>query len=282
MNADLPAIPARQSSAHKGDFGRVLLIGGSRGMAGSIALSGIAALRTGSGLVSLAVPDRCLETVASFHPALMTIGLADDDQGRFAISAAASLPSIGSPADAIAVGPGMTRCVGSLAIVQRVIEMSPIPRVFDADALNLMAEHQLLASIDHPCLSNVVLTPHPGELHRLTGVSPQDRDGQIAAAVQLSSRTGAVVVVKGGPTVVVWNNDQWTNDTGNPGMATAGSGDVLTGMIASLMGQGLTSWDAARLGVHQHGAAGDRAAGRIGMASITALDIANDIRMTPA
>jgi ADP-dependent NAD(P)H-hydrate dehydratase len=282
MNADLPNIPPRHSMAHKGDFGRVLLIGGSRGMAGSIALSGIAALRTGSGLVSVAVPDRCLETVASFHPALMTIGLSDDGHGRFAISAAADLASILGSADALAVGPGMTRCVGSLAIVQRIVETFSVPRVFDADALNLMAEHQLLASIDQPRLSNVVLTPHPGELQRLTGVSPQDRDAQIDAAADLSKRTGAVVVVKGGPTVVVRGDERWVNDTGNPGMATAGSGDVLTGMIASLMGQGLTSWDAARLGVHQHGAAGDRAASRIGRAALTALDIADDIRISPA
>ena len=265
----------RQSDAHKGDFGRVLLVGGSRGMAGSIALSGVAALRTGSGLVSVACPDRCLETVASIHPALMTIPLADQPEGRFAPEAVSGLFEIVSPPDAIGIGPGMTTGEGSVELVKHLISDGCTPRVFDADALNIIAKHDLAATT----AGDTVWTPHPGELQRLTGVPATDRDAQIGAAAALARRTGAVVVVKGGPTVVVDGNSRHTNDTGNPGMATAGSGDVLTGIIASLLGQGLPPWDAAVVGVRIHGTAGDDAADRLGQPAVTALDIADAIRL---
>ena len=264
----------RRVDAHKGDFGRVLLVGGSRGMAGSIALSGVAALRTGSGLVSIVCPDRCLETVASFHPALMTIPLADDPKGRFASGAVRNFNDVEPRADAIGVGPGMTTAEGSVELVKRLISERRTPRVFDADALNIIAKHDLATAT----AGDTVWTPHPGELQRLTGVPVTDRDAQIGAAAALARRTGAVVVVKGGPTVVVDGNSRHTNDTGNPGMATAGSGDVLTGIIASLLGQGLSPWDAAVTGVRLHGTAGDAAADRLGQPAVTAVDIADAIR----
>ncbi|QDT02521.1 ATP-dependent (S)-NAD(P)H-hydrate dehydratase [Rubripirellula lacrimiformis] len=276
MNAPpLPPVhlPARNSDAHKGNFGRVMLVGGSRGMSGSIALSSMAALKTGSGLVTAAVPDRCLETVASFHPCMMVVPLADDAQGRFATEAALALPAKLKPLDAIACGPGMTMAAGSVRIVERLLQTTALPRVLDADAINV------LALMDWPAPENVqssgrlVLTPHPGELHRLTGVPPSDREQQISIAQILAERTGAVIVVKGGPTVVVSGDQRWTNTTGNPGMATGGSGDVLTGVITSLLGQKMDPWDATRLGVWVHGRAGDLAAAQHGEAGMTALDI---------
>ncbi len=270
-------LPTRASDAHKGDFGRVLLIGGSRGMAGSIALSSMAALKTGSGLVSTAIPDRCLETVAGFHPGIMTIPLADTEYGQFSLSA--TLPSIDS-FDAVGVGPGMRTGPGSLRIVESLLEKNDRPRVMDADAINLLSEHQLL---DSPALprdqSTLVLTPHPGELARLTGVPAGDRAGQLAAAESLVEKHGMTIVVKGGPTVVVGRATDGrgavrsVNNTGNPGMASAGSGDVLTGIVTSLLGQRLSPWDAARLGVFIHGLAGDTAAVNHSQPAMTCVEL---------
>ena len=270
-------LPPRASDAHKGTFGKVLLVGGSRGMSGSIALSAIAALRTGSGLVTAAVPDRCVETVAAFHPGVMTLPLANDSKGCFRIDAATGLSSLVKKFDAIGCGPGMTAQPGSLRIVERLLQEN-VPRVLDADAINCLAQ------IGWPhagVLSPFVLTPHPGEFQRISGVVASDRLAQIDAAKGLADRTGAVIVLKGGPTVVVGPAEttdgqiQWTNTTGNVGMATAGSGDVLTGVITSLLGQGLSIWNAARLGVWIHGTAGDIAADQVGQIGMTSVEIAD-------
>lgn len=284
-------LPSRQSDGHKGNYGRCLLVGGSRGMAGSIALSAIAALRTGSGLVTAAVPDACLETVAAFHPCLMTVGLADHD-GAFADGAVTELvellrtddSAIGNRYDAVGCGPGMGDGPGSVRIVRRLLQRRSLRRVFDADALNVMAAHRLWEDCEPDGGdTSVVLTPHPGELQRLTSVSPSDREGQIAAAQELAGKTGFVIVVKGGPSVVVDGEHRHENDTGNPGMATAGSGDVLTGVITSLLGQPgpngspLSVFDAARLGVWVHGAAGDAVAERLGQPGMMATDLIDRI-----
>ncbi|TWU59475.1 ATP-dependent (S)-NAD(P)H-hydrate dehydratase [Rubripirellula tenax] len=253
-----------------------MMIGGSRGMSGSISLAALAALKTGSGLVTAAVPDRCLETVAAFHPCVMTIALPDDEYGAFAVDAPSRLSNALAKFDAVGAGPGMTTGPGSVRIVERLLALTSIPRVLDADAINVMAE--LDWATTHPDqVGPLVLTPHPGELHRLVGVAPKDRELQIVASETLANRTGAVIVVKGGPTVVVGPDGRYTNTTGNPGMATGGSGDVLTGVIASLLGQGLSPWDAARLGVWIHGRAGDLAATQYGQASMTALEIVHSL-----
>ncbi|TWU42169.1 NAD(P)H-hydrate dehydratase [Novipirellula artificiosorum] len=271
MTPPLP-FPPRDSGAHKGDFGRVLLIGGSRGMAGSISLSAIAALHSGSGLVSVAVPDRCLETVASFHPCLMTIPLKDDARGQFCSAAICELTERIGPFDAIGCGPGMTVCEGAMEIVKLLLRQRNCKRVLDADAINCLAKMQW-ATAPASDAGPLVLTPHGGELQRLTGVNAKDREAQVDAAQSLAAHHGVTIVVKGGPTVVVDGDRRWTNDTGNPGMATGGTGDVLTGTITSLLGQGMTPWDAARLGVWLHGAAGDAAAKRQGQTGMTALDL---------
>jgi ADP-dependent NAD(P)H-hydrate dehydratase len=265
------SLSVRPSDAHKGNFGRTLLVGGSRGMCGSIALSSIASLRCGAGLVTAAVPDRCLETVASFDPCIMTIPLPDDGAGCFSIDAAAALAGKVAGAAAIGCGPGMTTGPGPIAIVERLLALRSVPRVLDADAINVLAVLDLDES--EPEFGPLVLTPHPGELERLTGASSSARDAQISAAKAFAERTGAVMVVKGGPTVVVSREHVWTNSTGNPGMATAGSGDVLTGVITSLLGQRLSTWEAACLGVWVHGLAGDIASDKYGQAGMTASEI---------
>ncbi len=287
-------LPRRAPDAHKGAFGRVLLVGGSRGMAGSVALSAHAALRAGAGLVSAAVPDRCLETVAAFHPCVMTVPLADDGTGRFDAAAADELANRLDGTTALGCGPGMTTAPGAFAVVRRLLESDNTPLVVDADGINVMAKlgwpgdasrRPGDASLRPGDPSRrpgtprrfLVLTPHPGELSRLVGVDPSDRESQIEAAQELAGRSGAVIVVKGGPTVIVDGNDRWTNPTGNPGMATAGSGDVLTGVITSLCAQGLSATDAARLGVWVHGRAGDLVASRIGPAGMIASDLIDGV-----
>ncbi len=251
-------------------------------MTGSIAMSSLAALRVGAGLVTAAVPDRCLETVAAYHPCVMTRPFSDDGQGRFSLDAAEEVASFIAGATAIAAGPGMTVEPGSLRIVERLLGLRSIPRVLDADALNALPELGWPAfdgkETASPQLSSdhgpLVLTPHPGEFERLSGVSSRDRRAQIEAAQQMAEQTGVVVVLKGGPTVVSAPQQEiWTNDTGNPGMATAGSGDVLTGVIGSLLGQGLSPWDAARLGVWVHGLAGDLASVHRSQPGLVAADI---------
>ncbi|OYP35778.1 NAD(P)H-hydrate dehydratase [Rhodopirellula sp. MGV] len=265
----VPNWPNRETDAHKGNFGKVLLVGASRGMAGSIALSSIAALTTGSGLVSTAIPDRCLETVAGFHPGIMTIPVQETPDGCFGEEASLDWESY----DCVGCGPGMRTGKGAAGLVERLLRCTDKPRVFDADAINLLAKHRWL---DDPALprdqESLVLTPHPGELSRLTGVSPKDRDGQIEAAKRLSERHGLTMIVKGGPTCVV-SAETYVNTTGNPGMATAGSGDVLTGIVTSLLGQGLTPFDAATLGVFLHGLAGDFAAEQRSQPAVTCLEI---------
>ncbi|EMI27635.1 NAD(P)H-hydrate dehydratase [Rhodopirellula europaea] len=271
-------IPHREASAHKGNFGRVLLIGGSRGMAGSIALSSIAALHTGSGLVAAAVPDCILDCVAGFHPALMTIGLRDDGE-KLADFAWQSLEDRLSAQAAIGCGPGMTTGSGGATIVEGLLAKKDLPLVLDADALNIIAQNKWFldgrferGEDDAAC----VLTPHPGELQRLTGAPAKDVDAQVDAAAELACRLGLTIVVKGGPSHVAYQSGNgakqvWQNTTGNPGMATAGCGDVLTGIVTSLVGQGLSGPDAARLGVWIHGRCGDEAAARFSHAGMTSL-----------
>lgn len=255
-----------------------MLVGGSRGMAGSISLSSIAALHTGSGLVSSAVPDRILETVAGFHPALMTTALPCLD-GHFATEAWDKLRDSVARQDAIGVGPGMGGGEGSVVIVEELLRQRRTSRVMDADALNIISKERFFdddafaRSVDD---SPLVLTPHPGELARLAGVDAKDERAQLAAAQKLAERLRITIVVKGGPTHVVDGTSQdqphrvYVNSTGNPGMGTAGCGDVLTGVITSLLGQGLSGWDAARLGVWIHGRAGDVTAASISQAGMTA------------
>jgi NAD(P)H-hydrate epimerase len=275
-------IAPRATDAHKGDFGRVVLIGGSRGMSGAIALSGMAALTCGSGLVTVAVPDRCLESVAAFHPGLMTWPLADDGNGQFGIQANIELHNISNRFDAIGCGPGMRTDRGSIRIVESLLALRASHGrsfrgiVLDADAINILAVLNWAQSAT-PSSVPLILTPHPGELQRLCDVSPVDRLAQIEAAQLLAKATQSVIVVKGGPTVVVSATERWTNITGNPGMATPGAGDVLTGVLVSLLGQAMTPWDAARLGVWIHGYAGDCAAQRVGQSAVTCTELISDL-----
>lgn len=307
----LPRLAPRRSDGHKGDYGRALLIGGSRGMSGAIALAGMSALRAGAGLVRLAVPDPCLETVAAFEPSYMTTALSSDSEGRIAAEAIDDLRPLVTQATCVACGPGLGRSAQLTALVRMLYRSVTQPLVVDADALNaLAADGQGLA--DHA--GQRILTPHPGEFRRLagSGLSTGHASGDVAAlsasalsaspmkttlrdaaaiasaessaaessatemadaAIEIARRDSLVIVLKGHRTLVTDGLRAYRNTTGNPGMATGGSGDVLTGLITALVCQSLAPWDAARLGVYLHGLAGDLASRRFGQVSLIASDL---------
>jgi NAD(P)H-hydrate epimerase len=266
----LPQLPRRWADSHKGDYGRALLVGGSRGMSGAIALAGKATLRGGAGLVTLAVPRAVQDVVAAFEPSYMTRGLADAD-GRLAAAAADEVIELSQKATAVALGPGLGRSAALTDLVARLYLEIERPMAVDADALFALAEKAKALQPGGPR----VITPHPGEFARLTG-QPYDaaRRAEAAAALaQCDSTNKTVVVLKGDHTVVTDGAQVCINQTGNPGMATGGTGDVLTGVITALLCQGLTPFDAARLGVHVHGKAGDLAAQELGQVSLIASDL---------
>jgi ADP-dependent NAD(P)H-hydrate dehydratase len=263
----LPRLPVRDPNSHKGDYGRALLIGGSRGMSGAIALAGRATLRSGAGLVTLAVPRCVQDIVAAMEPSYMTHAL-PDDEGHIIASSADDLLALTDGATAVALGPGLGRSPSMVSFAERLVREVTQPMVVDADALVALAERPAaLAAARGPR----ILTPHPGEFARLTG-KPYDEKDRTNAAAALAS-DNVIVVLKGYHTVVTDGTRFSLNQTGNPGMATGGSGDVLTGVITGLLCQGLSPFDAARLGTHIHGLAGDLAAADLGQVSLIASDL---------
>jgi ADP-dependent NAD(P)H-hydrate dehydratase len=270
-NTPLPTLRPREAENHKGDFGRALLVGGSRGMSGAISLSGQAALRSGAGLATLAVPGSVLDVVASIEPSYMTIALAQDD-GHIAQAATETIIGLARDATAVALGPGLGRQPSLIDVVMDLYREIDKPMVVDADALFALAERK--AALANPGGPRI-LTPHPGEFARLVGSLPEGTQ-RAPAAAELARRDAAgktIVVLKGHHTVVTDGMRFSVNQTGNPGMATGGSGDVLTGIITALLCQGLEPFDAARLGVHVHGLAGDLAAEELGQVSMIASDL---------
>jgi NAD(P)H-hydrate epimerase len=276
----LPQLPPRRPDSHKGDYGRALLVGGSRGMAGAIALAGQATLRSGAGLVTLAVPRSIQDIVASFSACYMTQGL-DEADGQVTKQATGNVLNAETNATAIAIGPGLGRSAGAIEFANYLYQIGDRPKVFDADALFALAQNP--PALNKPGGARI-LTPHPGEFARLTGKRYDDsRRIESAAEFVRNIAEGAsavgkasseiVLVLKGHQTVITGGNRCCTNHTGNPGMATGGSGDVLTGVITGLLCQGLAPFDAARLGVHIHGLAGDLAAAELGQVSLIASDL---------
>ncbi len=267
----------------------VLGIGGSRGMSGAIAMTGRAALAAGAGLVRLAIPDPVLETVASYAPELMCLPLEADRKGRIALDA---LPRILRHLDrvsTVAIGPGLSQSLGLHALVARLYAQLPMPMVIDADAINALS----VRGIPEKPGGMRILTPHPGEFARL---APGPVESQEKRAVDFAAAHGVLLVLKGHRTLITDGRKAVHNVTGNPGMATGGSGDVLTGVLAGVLAQcpgqclgqcpgqrqrpelssgqhpgiGLDPFEAVRIGVHWHGLAGDLAAKQLGEESLTA------------
>lgn len=288
----IPTLPPRQRTAHKGDFGRILVIGGSRGMIGAPALVANAALRSGAGLVTVAAPKSIQPFVATLCPCATSLALPESAQGiinphgvRRELQTAQLLDSRLAP-DVIAAGPGLGRGDSAFdaslsTIWQRYLNETVTSLVLDADAINALTLPDAKSSA--PYLRRTVITPHPGELARLlqlpvSQIQAAREQRAMQAAQRLSppkcsSDDRCIVVLKGAGTVVTDGHRHCINKTGNPGMATGGSGDVLTGIIAALIAQGLPRFDAAILGVHVHGLAGDLAARKFGQVSLIASDL---------
>jgi NAD(P)H-hydrate epimerase len=228
-------------------------------------------------MVRIAAPDDVVDTIASFEPSYMLTPLpCDPASDLIAATAQSELEKLLSWATCIAIGPGLGRSAEKTALVRWLYRTASQPLVVDADALNALAEHpDELALKAGPR----ILTPHPGEFARLSGTKTASRDAQIAAAHQLAGEKGLIVLLKGHRTMITDGTDEATNETGNPGMATGGCGDVLTGVITALVCQGLTPFEAAVLGAHVHGRAGDMCADELGEVSLIASDL---LRFLPA
>jgi NAD(P)H-hydrate epimerase len=267
----VPTLPRRRPDSHKGDFGRALVVAGSRGMSGAAVLCASAALRGGAGLVRVALAEGILPLVAAGNPCYMTAPLPQDEQGRLAAAAEPHLLELARASDVVALGPGLGRGPGPDAVVAAVVGRAAAPLVLDADGLNALQHRaDLLRSRPAP----TVLTPHPAEFARLTGTDvaavQADRQG---TAARFAAEYGVVLALKGHTTVVTDGKHVYVNTTGNPGMATGGTGDVLTGLIAALLGQRLAPFAAAQLGVYVHGVAGDLARDKVGETALVATDL---------
>jgi NAD(P)H-hydrate epimerase len=266
-----PFMSARPRDAHKGHFGHVLIAAGSRGRTGAAHLAAAAALRSGAGLVTVATPSSCVPIVASLGAEYMTSALDELTDGTIARSAADVV--LGGSYDVVATGPGLGTGPDQRAFVLALLERAAQPLVLDADALTVVASDlpALRGTPERP----VVITPHPGEMARLTGLPAADvQRRRLGVARDFATAHHAYVILKGYRTLVATPDGiVYVNPTGNPGMATGGSGDVLTGMVAGWLAQGLSVTAACLLAVYLHGAAGDLAATDLGETALVAGDL---------
>ena len=252
-------LPVRSRWAHKGDFGKVLLLCGSKGLAGAAMLAAKAALRTGSGLVYLGVPEAIYPIAAGSCASAVVFPLACDEDGKFSLSSFRELEKRLSGMDAVLFGCGVGQSEELWLLLKWLFLNCRVPLVLDADGINLLAQHMdVLRGSKCP----VILTPHDGEFRRLGG-DPKAND-RVGEAMRFALDTGTILLLKGHRTIITDGQNVYRNTTGNPGMATGGSGDVLSGVIVSLLGQHVMPLEAAAAGAWLHGAAGDLAAREIG------------------
>ena len=266
-----PPLPARPKEGHKGLFGRVLVVGGNDEMIGAPVLAATSALRMGAGLVQIAVPKSILAACLSITPELIGLGL-----GK--ASAKDPLFKASEKAEAIVIGPGLGRSRDAMARLQCLVRLDK-PMVIDADGLNLLSD---LKRWPKEFKARAVLTPHPGEmagLGKLIGRKdvPKDDKGREAIATEAAKAFGQVVVLKGERTVVADGRRVYVNTTGDSSLSKAGAGDVLCGLVATLLAQEMGPFDAACIGVHLHGRAGELAGEKLGRRSVFARDVIESI-----
>lgn len=288
-DASLPSLPPRPADGHKGTFGTVCVLGGQvaapRVMLGGPAFAAAGALRAGTGLAVLAVPEPLMAAALVVAPSATGLALPVDGGGRLEPSGVAEVLDRYEPMfDCLAVGPGLGDDEPQRRILARLVARENVPLVIDADGLNALAA---LPGFGGDLKAQSIVTPHPGEYRRLAsavGVAaePADPASRARAAEALAQRLGCVVVLKGAGTVVSDGIDTWTNPSGNVALATAGTGDVLTGVIAGFVAQharagGLSLFDCARLGVHAHGLAADRWAAEHGDTGLLAEDLLDEL-----
>jgi NAD(P)H-hydrate epimerase len=265
-------VPARAADSHKGDFGRVLIVAGSLGRTGAAHLAALGALKSGAGLVTIAAPRSVVPVIAAMMPEYMTEPLEETSAG--AVDFASVDRVLDLKADIIAIGPGLGQDPSTAAFVQAIVERAGVPLVLDADGLNAFSgDPERLVGRDGV---DVIVTPHPGEMARLLGVSiEQVQSDRLAHAREFAASHRVHVVLKGHRTVIAGPEGRsFVNLTGNAGMATGGTGDLLTGMIAAWFAQLLDPEGACKLAVYLHGSAGDLAEADEGENALIATDIA--------
>ena len=264
----------RAADSHKGDYGRVSIVAGSTGKTGAACLAALGALRSGAGLVTIAAPSGCVSIVASMAPEYMTIPIDETPDGLDGDSVDHVLEAVG---DVLAIGPGLGQAPGTKAFVQALVDRATVPLVVDADGLNAFAgQPERLAGREG---RDVIITPHPGEMARLLGVTTEEvQSDRLEVARRFAETHHVYVVLKGHRSVIATpDGTVFINPTGNPGMATGGTGDVLTGMIAAWLAQLLDAEAACKLAVYLHGMAGDLAEADEGEVSMTAGDLAGHL-----
>ena len=267
----LSILPDRDPYAHKGDFGKILLLCGSRGYTGAAALAAMGALRSGAGLVYLGVPESIysIEAVKLTEPVVIPL---PDEGGRLSSLAVPEVLSLLPKMDAVLVGCGLGQSAGTLAVVKAVLENAQCPVVLDADGINVLREHKdVMRGRSFP----TILTPHDGEFTRFGGTIGDDR---MASAAYFAREWNCILLLKGHRTCITDGNSHYINQTGNPGMAVGGSGDVLAGILAGLLGQGVPPLEAAACAAWLHGAAGDACAAEMGQYGMLPTDM---LKMLP-
>lgn len=265
-------LPMRKPESHKGTYGRVFILAGSRGLSGACLLSAKAALRSGAGLVTVGVPESLVLPLSRRLLEAMTKGFAETGEGTLDTKAFPQVMRFLESQDVFALGPGLSVNPSTAQLVRKLVSTSRKPMVIDADGLNaFIGKTPRLKKRK----AEAILTPHPGEFVRLfSGPIPRGDKERVKRARVTAKKFGAILVLKGNRTVVASPDGKvFINPTGNPGMATGGSGDVLLGVIAALLGQGLKPFDAAKVGVYLHGFAGDLAAKKVGEISLVAGDL---------
>ena len=276
----LPELNSRKNNTHKGSYGRVLVLAGSPGLTGAAYLCSKAALRSGSGIVTLGVPESLNPVMEVKLTCVMTRPLPETKASTLSKKARSEIIKLCESHDVVALGSGLSQEPETRELILWLIKNIDRDMVIDADGLNALSDN---VKILHKIKKHAVLTPHPGEMSRLTGLSSAkdvqkerlNTAKQFVKSIQkkLSNEKRLTLVLKGDKTIVADSGKVYINRTGNPGMATAGAGDVLTGIIASLIGQGYDVFDASQLGVYIHGLAGDIAANKKGELSMIASDI---------
>lgn len=266
-----PRLPPRPPDAHKGDYGRVLVVAGSVGMSGAAVLCANGVLRGGAGLVRLAIPRSILPLVAPANPCYMTTPLPEDDQGRVASSALSALREQLDWSNVAVVGPGLGRSPDLTKLLRAVVSSKALMAVIlDADALNALASAPEVLRRQN----GLIITPHPGEFARILGKDTQEiKARREELAINFARQHEVILVLKGHKTLVTDGRRLYVNSTGNPGMATGGTGDVLAGLLGGLATQGLDLFATAVLGVYLHGLAGDFAREQLGETSLIATDL---------
>ena len=268
-----PITGPRPAESNKGSYGHVLVVGGSLGKAGSVAMAGMAALRAGTGLSTVATPKCVLRTVAGFHPELMTEPLPETDAGTISTGALDRIVELAKGKSVLAIGPGISRDPKTAELVRALVAQLELPIVVDADGLNVFEGR---ADELKGKGRTLVITPHPGEMARLVGCTIADvQKDRLGVARKFAREHEVIVVLKGHRTLVVQpDGEAWVNTTGNPGMATGGTGDILTGMVAGMIAQdSKNALGAVVAAVHLHGLAGDVMRERVGEHSLVATDL---------